>query len=258
MPGNREIVAPTRVLWPPKRDRVALAIWRRSRDARVGCTIALEWDRASIAYPSVIPVAVIGAALSRALAKNPLANRRVVLWGLRKHKSVRISFAVAAADHLRIAVVDNGNQLDARHFQHALRNAVHDARRGIGPLQRLTRLLEHLPVMIGRPALSLWSFLSSGLGISLLGVGGAPFGAALLSSVERFGLPAADVPFIPFTRCAMVCSIGAVSPTIIVRNGAPAVVDTVNIAVSFDHRVCDGEQIAALLDDFLAACYTPC
>ncbi len=239
------------------RDRLALATWRHGRDARVGCTVVLEWDRVSAVYPHIVPVAVVGVALSRALAMNPSANRRVALWGLRKHKSVRISFAVAANDHLRIAVVDNGDQLDARRFQRALRFAARDARKGVGPLQRLTRLLEYLPVAIGRPILSLWSLFCCGFGVPILGVAGAPFGAALLSSVERFGLPAGDVPFVPFTRCAMVCSIGAISPAVIARAGAPAVVDTVTVAVSFDHRVCDGAQIADLLDHFLAACYSP-
>jgi 2-oxoacid dehydrogenases acyltransferase (catalytic domain) len=239
------------------RDRIALATWRRSTDARIGCTIVLEWDRISAMYPNMVPVSVAGFALAHALAKNPLANRRVVLWRLRNHKSVRISFAVDAIDHLRIAVVDKGDQLDPRRFQHALRVAVRDARNGIGPLQRMTRLLEHLPVAIGSPILKVWSFLSSGLGIAFLGVDGAPFGAAMLSSNERFQLPAVDVPFIPFTRCTMVCSIGAISPAVITRNGVATVVDTVNISVSFDHRICDGGQIADLLDDFLEACYAP-
>jgi hypothetical protein len=257
VPGLRKSEHAERIASQRGRDRIALATWRRSQDSRVGCTVVLEWDRVSRAHPNVIPVAVVGLALARALAQNPSANRRVVMWRLRPHKGVRISFAVDADDHLRIAVVDNGEQLDPRRFQHALRVAVRDARAGVGPLQRLTRLLEFLPVAVGRPTLRLWSLLACGFGIPFLGVDGAPFGAAMLSSVERFALPAADVPFVPFTRCALVCSIGSITPVAIVRDGAAHVVDAVHIAVSFDHRVCDGAQMSDLLKDFLQECYSP-
>ncbi len=238
-----------------KRDRIALATWSRANDAKVGCTLRLEWDRVSLAHPGVVPVAVLGYALGQALKQNPIANRRIVLWGLRPHKTVRISFAVDAKDDLKVAVVDRVDELDARQLQQALKRAALDARKGIGPLARATRLVEHLPVVIGRPALRLWSFITAGLGIGMLGVPGAPFGAAILSSVGRFGLPAVDVPFIPFTRCVLVCSIGSVTPTVIARDGIGVVVETVDVAVTVDHRVSDASQFAALLATFESACY---
>ena len=89
----------------------------------------------------------------------------------------------------------------------------------------------------------------------MFGIPGAPFGAALISSVARFGLPAVDVPFVPFTRCALVCSVGDVAPSVVARDGAAVVVDTVEVRVSYDHRVCDGAQLAGLFEDFLNACY---
>ena len=81
---------------------------------------------------------------------------------------------------------------------------------------------------------------------------------ALISSARearaRFGLPAVDVPFVPFTRCALVCSVGAIAPSVVAREGEVVVVDTVEVRVSYDHRVCDGAQLAGLLEDFLQAC----
>ena len=89
----------------------------------------------------------------------------------------------------------------------------------------------------------------------MLGVPGAPFGAVLLSSVERFGLPAANVPLVPFTRCAFVCSVGAITPSLIVREGAAVVADVVELSVSIDHRICDASQLASFLQTFEAAFY---
>jgi 2-oxoacid dehydrogenases acyltransferase (catalytic domain) len=239
-----------------RRDRVALSTWSRSRDAKIGCTIKLEWDTISSIHPNIVPVALVGFALARALASNPAANRRVALWSIKPHKSVRISFAVDANNDLRIAVVDRADSFTASQFQHALRLAAKDARAGVGPVGRATSLVEMTPVVIGRPVLKVWSLLTAGFGIGLMGIPGAPFGAALISSVERFKLPAAEVPFVPFTRCALICSVGAITPSPVVRHGEVAVVDVVEVSVSFDHRICDATQLASLLEAFTNACYS--
>jgi hypothetical protein len=229
--------------------------WRNSVEARIGFTIRLEWDRVAAAHQRLAPVAVVGYALAQALQTNPGANRRVALWGVRPHKTIRLSFAVDAGDTLQIAIVDNADQFNSREFQLELIAATRIARSSASPIAKATRLLEVLPVALGRPALRLASLLTAGFGIPTLGIAGAPFGVALISSIERFGLAAADVPFVPFARCAMTCSVGAVSPSVVPRNGVPVVVDTVVVAVSFDHRICDAGQLASLLTSFESACY---
>ena len=103
-----------------------------------------------------------------------------------------------------------------------------------------------------------WSALSAGLGIGMFGIPGAPFGAAMISSVARFGLPAVDVPFVPFvpfTRVRAGVFRRSNCPSVVAREGEAVVVDTVEVRVSYDHRVCGGAQLAGLLEDFLQACY---
>jgi len=240
-----------------RRDRVALITWPKAHHARVGLDLRLEWDRVAAVHPNVTPVAVAGYALAQALAAHPAANRRVAIWGVRSNPTVRLSFAIDVKNDLRIAVVDRANEFDPRQFQSALRTAARDARAGTGRLAMATRLIEILPVPVGRPVLRVWSAITAGLGIGALGISGAPFGAAMISSVARFALPAVDVPFVPFTRCAMVCSVGAVTPLVVARSGQAVVVDALDIRVSYDHRVCDAGQLAGLLESFLAACYEP-
>ncbi len=254
VPGPRTLAATSRQR-SGSRDRVALTTWPRGGDAKISCTIRLDWQRVTQAHPSVIPVAIVGYGLAQAFAKNPMANRRVALWSIRRHETVRLAFAIDAGDDLKVAVVDRADSYDPREFQRALSFAVREGRHGVGPLARATRLVQHIPVGLGRPGLRAWSLLTAGFGIGLFGVPGAPFGAALISSVEKFGLPAAEVPFVPFTRCALVCSVGAITPSVVVKNGAPALADTVDIAVSFDHRICDASQLASMLKCFEAACY---
>ena len=238
-----------------RRDRVAMATWPTGVDARIGTRMQLDWDRIALAHPHIAPVAIVGYALGRALAANPAANRRAGIWTVRPHRTVRLSFAVHASNDLRIAVVDRADELSPQEFQRALRTSAREARRRTGPLARATRLVEAVPVAMSRPALRCWSGLTAGLGIGVMGIPGAPFGAALISSVARFGLPAVDVPFVPFTRCALVCSVGAVAPGVVVRDGAPAVANLLGLNVSYDHRVCDASQLAVLLRSFETAIY---
>ncbi len=239
------------------RDRIALTTWPEGRDGKVHCTITLEWDRAAAMHPRIVPITLIAYAFSQALQKNPAANRRVALWKIRPHKTVSISFAVDDGDDLRIAVLQRADEMHPKQLQHALRLVAKDARLGIGPLARCTRLVSYAPVVIGRPLLKIWSLLSAGFGIGMLGVPGAPFGAVLLSSVEKFGLPAANVPLVPFTRCAFVCAVGAVKPFVIIRDGAAVVTNVVELSVSIDHRICDASQLSAFLHDFEDAFYKP-
>jgi hypothetical protein len=239
------------------RDRIALTTWPKGRDAKVHCTITLEWDRAAAIHPRIVPITLIAYAFAQALQQNPTANRRVALWKIRAHKTVSISFAVDDGDDLRIAVLERADEMHPKRLQHALRLVARDARLGIGPLARCTRLVSYAPVAIGRPLLKIWSLLTAGFGIGMLGVPGAPFGAVLLSSVEKFGLPAANVPLVPFTRCAFVCAVGAVKPSVVVRDGAAVVANVVELSVSIDHRICDASQLAAFLHDFEGAFYEP-
>jgi 2-oxoacid dehydrogenases acyltransferase (catalytic domain) len=240
-----------------RRDRVAVATWSKDHEARVGLDLRLEWDRIRTVHPKLAPVAVVGYALAQAFAKNPLANRRVAIWSILSNPTVRLSFAVDVHNNLRIAVVDRADELAPRAFQQAMISATRDARNGQGPLGAATRVLESVPVVVSRPLLRLASAVTAGLGVGMLGIPGAPFGAAMISSLQRFGMPAVDVPFVPFTRCALVCSVGSIMPAVIARGGEAVVVDTVDIRFSYDHRICDGAQLAALLDDFLVASYGP-
>jgi 2-oxoacid dehydrogenases acyltransferase (catalytic domain) len=252
-PGTRQLRG-TNKQRRGSRDRIALTTWPNGRDAKVHCTLRLEWDRASKAHPRIAPITLVAHAFAQALKQNPVANRRVVLWKIRSHNTVGISFAVDEGDDLRIAVIQRADELTPKQLQHGLRIAARDARLGVGPLARCTRIVSYLPVVAGRPLLRIWSLLTAGFGIPMLGVPGAPFGAVLLSSVERFGLPAANVPLVPFTRCAFVCSVGAVTPSII-RGGAPVMADVVEVSVSIDHRICDASQLASFLETFEAAFY---
>ncbi len=257
-PGGRRPILrkPSVLLRSRTRDRVSLITWPSAHEAKINCSIQLEWDRVRAVHPHITPIALVGYALAKGLKTNPSVNRRVALWSIRRHESVRLSFAVESNRELRIAVVDAAEGHTPREFQCALIDATRTARAGTGALAKAISLVEWLPVWLGRPIVRVGSLIVAGWGIGLMGVPGAPFGAALVSSLDRFNLPAVAVPFIPFTRCVLVCSVGSLRSTAIVRNGLAEIADTVDINVTIDHRVADGSQLATFLQSFEAACYS--
>ncbi len=133
VPGGRvDRVAPP--LRSVHRDNIALMTWRSSVDARIGFTIKLDWERVAKAHLHIAPVAVVGYALAQALQANPGVNRRVALWGLRAHKTIRLSFAVDAGSTLQIAIVDRAERFSSREFQLELIAATRIARSMSSPV----------------------------------------------------------------------------------------------------------------------------
>jgi hypothetical protein len=196
----------------------------------------------------------IGWAIAHGLRAHPAVNRRVVGYAILPNPMVRISFAVDLGDDLDAAVVDHADQLTVQTLQRQLTRYVRATRDGGGPFARPARLMSVLPVPVSRPLLRLWSTLSAGFGVPILGHREAPFGAALISSVASFGLPAVDAPFIPFSRCALVVSVGAEREAPVVVDGQLAVRPVIDLGVTADHRICDGAQFAAFTDHVLSLC----
>ena len=91
----------------------------------------------------------------------------------------------------------------------------------------------------------------------MFGVGPAPMGVALFSSVERFGVDAVAPPFIPFSRCAFVLSVGARHEAVVIREGVVAIRIVIVVTVAADHRIFDGAQFARLSQDFANSCISP-
>lgn len=236
------------------RDRIALATWPSSTSARINAHLRLDVDDLRSRFPTIVPVVAVGWALAQGLQRYPTLNRRVVLFRLRTNDSVRVSFAVSIDSDLQVAIIDDADTLTPQSMQRTLVGGSRAARSGHGPFARATAFMSSFPVAVSRPALRLWSLLTAGFGVPLFGFRSAPFGAALVSSVAAFGLPAVDVPFVPFARCALVVSLGAAHREAVVRGGIVEAREVIDIAVTADHRICDGAQFASFTHYVLELC----
>lgn len=249
---------PSRAAGPARRsrhrDRIALATWRSATAARIGGRFRLDADDVARAHPGIAPVAVVGWAVAQALRDHPDVNRRVVLFGLRPNRTVRVAFAVDTGRDLQAAVVDRADELTPRQVQRSVVHGARAARDGRGTIHRTTQVLGRLPVAVGRPGLRLASLVVAGLGLRVAGLGAAPLGTAIVSSVGTFDLPAVDPPFIPFSRGALVLSVGAVHKAPVVRGDEVVVGSVFEVSVTADHRVCDGAQFAGFAHDIVGRC----
>lgn len=234
-----------------RRDRIALATWSSSTKGRISAQFTLDRDDLRTAHPGVATVAAVGWAVASGLAAHPDVNRRVVMSAVRRNPTVRVSFAVNLGHDLQAVVIDRADELTPGELQRALVSGARAVHHGAGPFSTATRLLGALPVTIGRPALAVSSVLSAGWGIPLFGVRAAPFGGALISSVASLGLHAVDPPFVPFTRCALVISVGAERWAAVVRDGDVVARNVLDLSVTADHRVCDGAQFASFAQHVL-------
>ena len=237
-----------------RRDRVALATWPSSTSARIGARFRLDADGVASRHPGIAPVAVLGWSVAQALRAHPDVNRRVALFAVRSNPTVCISFAVDLGHDLQVAVVDRADELDPRTLQRRLVRDARAARDGHGAFSKATATMSRLPVALSRPGLRAWSLLTAGLGVPIMGFRAAPFGAALVSSVAAFDLLAVDPPFVPFTRCPLVLSIGAVHAVAVVRGGTVQPANAIDVAVTADHRVCDGSHFAAFAAQVVEGC----
>ena len=228
-----------------RRDRIALATWSSPASARITAHLRLDVEDLTTALPGIAPVAAVGWSIAQGLERFPNVNRRVAVHRVRANDSVRVSYAVSVSHDLQVAIIDAADKLTPNATQRALLRESRAAQSGNGPFAKATRLMSAFPVVVSRPTLRIWSLLTAGLGVPLLGFGAAPFGAALVSSVATFDLNAVEAPFVPFARCALVVSIGAARCEASVRDGLVEPRDVIDLVVTADHRICDGAQFAS-------------
>lgn len=236
------------------RDRIALATWPSSTSARINAHLRLDVGDLRLKFPGIAPLVAVGWSIAQGLEQFPTLNRRVALFSLRANDSVRVSFAVSIDHDLQVAIIDDANTLTPQSMQRTLARGSKAARSGRGPFAKATAFMSSFPVAVSRPTLRIWSLLTAGLGVPFFGFRAAPFGAALVSSVAAFGLDAVDAPFVPFARCALVVSLGASHCEAVVRDGHVVAREVIDVAVTADHRICDGVQFASFTHHVLELC----
>lgn len=247
------------------RAAVAAGTWGPPRGGATHGSIDLDvtdaerWCRAGT---GVSLAHVVGAAVARALAAAPEANARVVLGAVRRRPAVDVSYVVdiGRGRDMTAACVRDADRKSPRQTAREVFAAARAARRGADEAFGRSRAVAgRVPSMFVRPGMALAGFVAGGLGRRVPGLRlpAHPFGSALISSVEAWGVPRALPPLAPFVHLGLVVAVGAVACRPWVHDGVVVPRRVVSIGVTFDHRLIDGALAGTMMRVVAAAVERP-
>ena len=240
--------------------RIALHAWDDPRDPSVYSILNLNirrtlsyLEQCSTVAPgvSVTVTHVVVKAIATALAAHPqcnglIARRRVFL---RENADVYCQVATDGGRDLSGLKICRADAKSVVDIAQELAVGAAAVKRHEDPASGATiRLVTLMPHALLRPFLRLVGYLTYGFGLDLsrLGIAYDQFGGAMVSNVGMFGADNALAPLVPPTRAPIVLLIGAIEDRPVVEDGRVAVAPCITIGGTFDHRLFDGFQAAAM------------
>lgn len=237
------------------RRRLAAATWSAPGDGLVHGFLDLDVTAAEpwCAARGVTLAHLVGCGLGRALAVVPDARSRVVAGRVVPRAAADVSFTVTVglgAD-LRAVCVRGIDGKDPRTVAAEVQGGARRLLRGDDPqLGRAVALTGWLPGPLLRPALALAGLLANGFGwrVPFAGIEAHAFGSALVTAVDVLGLERGLAPLLPVARASTVACVGTPRARLERVHASGAIVERryLDLGLTFDHRLVDGAQIAAL------------
>lgn len=241
------------------RRKLAIAAWSAPREGLIHGKLDLDVDEATAWLDTVrtrtghkvTMTHLVGAAVARALAREPSLNGTIRFGRFVPHDRVDITFLVAMPDgsDLAKARVDD---VDRRHPADVARELAERVERlrtgGDDDWETSKAAIRWMPTWLLRRVVWLTGWLASSLGLDIpaLGVQRFAFGSAVITNVGMFGVDEAYVPPTPFARVPLWVLVGAVREVPSVRDGEVVVAHQVTLSVTIDHRFIDGFQAGTL------------
>ncbi|MBK8998058.1 MAG: 2-oxo acid dehydrogenase subunit E2 [Myxococcales bacterium] len=191
-------------------------------------------------------------ALALAIARHPRTNVKVRFWGkLEQRDSVDIIVLVAGEGGRDLSAhrIAGADQLPLRELSRQVIQASERIRRDEDPQFRQSReLVQRVPWWMMRSFLSLASLCMNELHLDLskLGLPVDLFGAGMVTSLGMHGIDEGYAPLTPIGRVMVDVLVPRVRERPWVEDGKLTVRPILKLCATFDHRVVDGVQAAAL------------
>jgi pyruvate dehydrogenase E2 component (dihydrolipoamide acetyltransferase) len=242
--------------------RLAPHVWSRPQDPTVYGVMELVVDRA-LPYLEALSehtgtkvrlTHLVTKALGLAIAQNPAANGIISRGQVQVRTSVDIFVQVAT---------EGGRDLSGSKIRDIDQKSLVDIAREIA--ERAERVRQHKDAGVERTKGMVQSLPSAVLGrvvrflevliydlqldLSRFGIEPDQFGSAMVSNIgnfEGFGMSFALAPLVPISRVPIVVLIGEVQRKPVVEDDQVVVRPVVTLGCTFDHRMNDGAQGAAM------------
>jgi pyruvate/2-oxoglutarate dehydrogenase complex dihydrolipoamide acyltransferase (E2) component len=249
---------------------ISLGSWRPTGDSsiyaplsvRVEAVLAFAQQASSKLGTKVNLTHIIGAILARALREHPSSNAVIRFGRIFPRRDVDVFFHVAGRDKDDLAgfVIRQACRRGIASFAADFQRQLDDVRHGRDvDYGRSKKSLSLVPGALSKWALNISSFLAYTLNFwsPILPMPRDAFGSMMISNIGSLGGEQAFIPLAPYTRIPLAVSIGTVRDAPWVEDGEVVVAKICTLCFTFDHRLMDGVQGAALLGAVSRLCADP-
>lgn len=249
---------------PPTWRRIAVHTWGKPADPTiyglldVDVAAALEYvkrlrERTGL---HVTLTHVFGKAVATTLRERPDANailRRNKKPYLRDTIDIFFMVAYEGGENLSGALVRRADEKSVAEIAVELIDRAERVRKGKDrDLGRTHSLLGRIPAPLRGVTMRAVEYLTYDLDLDLrfLGLPYDQFGSAMITNVGNFDVPMAFAPLVPFSRCPILLTMGAVEKRPVVVNDEVVIHPVMTIGGTFDHRILDGFAASKLAARF--------
>jgi pyruvate/2-oxoglutarate dehydrogenase complex dihydrolipoamide acyltransferase (E2) component len=194
------------------------------------------------------------------MAENPELNALVIRGKVRKRTTVDVFVQVAikgtagagGADLSGIKVKDVDKKTIVEIATELQGRALKVRKGKDAEIEKTKRMLDLVPgFVLGRMMRVLdTAMFDLGINTTALGVKPDPFGCAMISNCESFGVQMGFAPLVPMSRTPMVLLLGRTDQKPVVHEGEIKIRPICRSSGTFDHRVLDGYQVGLIGTEF--------
>jgi pyruvate dehydrogenase E2 component (dihydrolipoamide acetyltransferase) len=241
--------------------KLALGTWRTTYDPSIYGTMRVRADqlldyitrfRAATGH-KLTATHVVAWAIGKALRACPEANA-ILRWNhIYPRKDVDVSILVLMEDggrkDLSSAKIKSIDQKSLAEVIAELADKAQKIRsRQDQELEGTRRTMGLVPSFLIYYLLNFLSFLMYSLNLDLrrFGLPKDAFGSAVVTSIGSIGLQTAYVPLVPYTRVPIFVAPGEIKREPVVEGDRIVIGHTLDVNVTFDHRIIDGGHAADL------------
>lgn len=234
--------------------KVALSLWGPGGDPSVYAFWEVDvTDRNSTSSPMPMVIKAVAETMKKHKELNSILRFGRLYYRKHINISVMVNIPEQGRHDLSIATLEDVDQMTEEDIHNQLHRSSQFIRQRKDPhLGFALKLVYHLPWFMTKIFLKLYSLLAHdfNLNMDFLSLPRNPFGSVIVTNIGSLGIKKALVPLVPFSRAALLLSVGEITKEPRVVDDKIEIRKIMHIGVTFDHRFFDGSHAAEMIRDF--------